>query len=81
MLIKYIKTAIGRHKLEIPSGIICAKGNSMVSTLSTITLFNFPTDSSTTVPRGALISRSARASRMFSKILYADAWDRLVEIP
>ena len=43
--VKYANTLIERVILDIHSGITCAKGSSIVSTLSTITLLSFPTDS------------------------------------
>ena len=81
MSIMYKKIVADKSKFPITSGIICAKGNSIVSTLSTNIFFNSPIFLDSTMPKGRRINFWANFLRISDKISYAVICDSIVDAP
>ena len=65
--------------LAVSSGTMCARGSSSFSTVSTMTVLNFPEGVSRIVPMGTRESFAVMVVRIFFRIIKADSWLFMVE--
>ena len=73
--------AMGTSRLEVISGMICARGPSICSTRSTIVVFSRPEGVSVKYPIETRVNLSAIACRISESTWNVASWEHLVESP